>query len=252
MHERNCFVTLTYSPSKLPADGSLDVTHWQKFVKRVRKSGRAFRYFHCGEYGDLNLRPHYHALIFGMDFHEDRELWKKNRHGDRVYISESLSNFWNKGFCSIGELNYRTAAYVARYVMKKVHPATSKDVDVRRQQKEKFDARYARVNKETGEEYHVKPEYVTMSRKPGIGSEWFEKYSADVFPSDEVVFNARRFRTPRFYDDLLARTDGALLDELKGRRRASVSKRAADLTPERLRVRERVLEEKMKFFKREV
>jgi hypothetical protein len=31
------FITLTYDPDHLPSDGSLDVSHFQKFMKRLRK-----------------------------------------------------------------------------------------------------------------------------------------------------------------------------------------------------------------------
>jgi hypothetical protein len=69
LHEKNCFITLTYSPENLPKDGSLDVSHFQKFMKRFRKRfGPGIRFFHCGEYGESLSRPHYHACIFGFDF----------------------------------------------------------------------------------------------------------------------------------------------------------------------------------------
>ena len=51
--EKNCFITLTYNDENLPKDGSLDVTHFQKFMKRLRKKhGAGIRFYHCGEYGD--------------------------------------------------------------------------------------------------------------------------------------------------------------------------------------------------------
>lgn len=226
MHERNCFVTLTYSPESLPADGSLNVKHWQKFAKRLRKNVGKFRFFHCGEYGDRNLRPHYHACIFGMDFSDDRRLWSKSG-VNRLYVSDSLSDTWKLGFATVGSLTYESAAYVARYVMKKrTGPQAAEH--------------YERVNPETGEVFSVVPEYVTMSRRPGIGATWFEKYVDDVFPRDEVVYQGRKFRVPRYYDDLLERRPSgpSLLLDLKAKRCYAAGQHSEDLTPDRLRDRE--------------
>lgn len=208
MHERNSFLTLTYSPSKLPEDGSLRVMDLQRFWKRLRakvvsgaRSYSSFRYFACGEYGDSNLRPHYHACLFGIDFSSDRVLMRENASG-ALYYSKVLEDTWSNGFCTIGNLTYSSAAYVARYVMKKATGRLAED-------------RYLRFNGETGEYWNVKPEFVVMSRRPGVGSSWFSKWSTDVYPSDEVVFDGKRFRPPRFYDNKL---ESAVLAELKDKR----------------------------------
>ena len=120
MHQENSFVTLTYDDEHLPRDGSLDKRHFQLFMKRLRKhfNEKTIRFFHCGEYGDKLGRPHYHACLFGIDF------------GDRIphsvtndvvtYTSETLTRIWGKGFTTCGEMNYQTAAYTARYIMKKI------------------------------------------------------------------------------------------------------------------------------------
>lgn len=39
-----------------------------------------------------------------------------------------------------------------------------------------------------------------MSRRPGIGLTWFEKYKSDVYPHDYVVVNGSKVRPPRYYD----------------------------------------------------
>jgi len=235
MHERNCFVTLTYSEEHLPFNAGLNIRHWQLFAKRLRKRIGRFRYFHCGEYGEENLRPHYHACLFGVDFSVDRSLWKRD-HGFDLFVSPTLSETWGKGFCSIGELSYESAAYVARYILKKVTG-------------ELADGAYERVDSETGEVFKVRPEYVSMSRRPGLGAVWFDKFRGDVFPADEVVFKGRRFRPPRFYDDKLGEEE---LLSVKARRRQKVGARLDDLTPDRLAVREVCLERKVAEMKREV
>lgn len=196
LHARNCFVTLTYRPEKrvdeetgevygLPDDGSLNVRHWQLFAKRLRKSGQSFRYLHCGEYGGVNYRPHYHALLFGVDFHEDRTTWREQ--GSSVlYTSARLEALWGHGFVSIGALTRESAQYVARYTLKKVSGPLVKE-------------RYRRIDLATGEEYFVRPEYATMSRRPGLGAGWYEKFKGDVFPDDEVIHEGKRYGVPDFY-----------------------------------------------------
>jgi len=237
MHEDNCFITLTYDNEHLPRDGSLHVEHWQKFAKRLRKARGPFRFFHCGEYGAKSLRPHYHAAIFGLGF-EDQVKWKKNSRGEWLYVSKLLGNSWKFGFSSVGALTYESAAYVARYVMSKATVPESEDPAVLARQKRHF-TRYERIDRETGEVHTVKPEYVTMSRRPGIGTSWYEKFKSDVYPSDEVVVEGRRFRPPRFYDEKL---DEAILGELKDKRFKAALLRKEDSTPERLKVREKALD----------
>ena len=69
LHENNCFITLTFNDDNLPSDKSLDVRHFQLFMKRLRKQfGSNIRYYHCGEYGEnfvVRIIMHaYSTLIF--------------------------------------------------------------------------------------------------------------------------------------------------------------------------------------------
>jgi hypothetical protein len=50
--------------------------------------------------------------------------------------------------------------------------------------------------------YYVEPEYITMSRRPGIGARWFESFKNDVYPKDFVTDCGKVFKVPRFYDKL--------------------------------------------------
>ena len=88
-HEDNCFITLTYDDEHLPRDRSLDVKVFQDFIKRMRKKVGKFRYFHCGEYGEKEFRPHFHACIFGYDF-PDKKFLKRTKTGSNLYRSDSL------------------------------------------------------------------------------------------------------------------------------------------------------------------
>lgn len=214
LHEDNCFVTLTYSEENIPDDGSLDKRHWQLFAKRLRKRLGSFRFFHCGEYGERLARPHYHACLFGLNF-PDRKYYKDVGAKARLDTSDLLDDIWGLGFCTVGDVTFESAAYVARYVMKKV---TGKEADSH------YDG--------------LQPEYVTMSRRPGIASDWFRKWSNEVYPSDEVIVRGHPCRPPRFYDNLLEAGEPSVFDAVKRKRVAEIGDHAEDLTPERLKVRE--------------
>lgn len=191
LYEENSFITLTYDDQNLPKDLSLHMEDFQKFMKRLRKSvDHKIRFFHCGEYGETTLRPHYHALLFGHDFSDKKYFSKKGEYS--IYTSESLSSLWGKGHCVTGEVSFSSAAYVARYALKKI---TGPNAD------EHYAGR--------------KPEYVTMSRRPGIGKAWYDKYKTDIFPRDYVVVRGNRSRVPRFYDNQLQLEDPSTMALLK-------------------------------------
>ena len=121
LHTDNCFLTLTYADEHLPKHNSVSVKELQLFMRYLRRAiyPTKVRFFACGEYGDQFNRPHYHIALFGYDF-PDKELFTKRR-ANNLYISETLNKIWGKGHCSIGELNYQSAAYIARYVVKKIN-----------------------------------------------------------------------------------------------------------------------------------
>ena len=237
MHERNCFVTLTYDDEHLPEDRSVDVREFQRFMKRLRKRyGRGIRFFHCGEYGEVNERPHYHALLFNHDF-EDRELWSV-RSDVRLYVSRELQSVWPFGWSTLGDVTFNSAAYVARYVLKKVTGQGAQE-------------RYQWTHPETGEVHERRPEYVTMSRRPGIGAAWVDRFRSDLYPSDFVVLNGAKMRLPRYYDQRLE------LDEkdartIRGTRIVSAKRHVEDQTPDRRQVRKRVQEARLKLLPREL
>jgi len=192
LYDRNCFITLTYDDDHISQNRSIDVREFQLFMKKLRKyfSGEKIRFFHCGEYGEKFGRPHYHACLFNFDF--DDKVLHSIRNGFRLYVSDTLNHIWNKGQCMIGDVTFESAAYVARYIMKKI----TGDRAV-----EHYDGR--------------KPEYVTMSRRPGLGSDWFKKFKSDVYPSDFVVSRGVKMRPPKFYDTLFDLENPELLASLK-------------------------------------
>lgn len=234
-HQDNCFITLTYDNDNLPSDHSLNLKDYQKFMKRLRKKyGNNIRFFHCGEYGDKYSRPHYHACIFGFDF-KDKYLHKIHNE-QKYYRSPSLEKLWPFGFSIIGNLTFESAAYVSRYVTKKL---TGKDKE-----------NYNRVNVIDGEIFKVAPEYATMSRRPGIGKEWYDKYKNDVYPHDYVIINGKKIKPPKYYDRLYEIDDLQEYTQLKNKRELTGKEHSNNNTPERLEVRETIQKLKAKKLKR--
>lgn len=197
LYEDNSFLTLTYAPENLPANGSLVKRDLQLFFKRLRKKlDVPIKYYAVGEYGEQLRRPHYHVCVFGYGF-PDKVLWKYNIQPDRsLYRSALLESVWPYGFSSVGTLTPDSAGYVARYVQKKV----------------------------TGERsishYQGKtPEFALMSRGGrnghGIAYDWFKKFSTDVYPKDFVTMKGRKERPPRYYDSLYEGTDPDVIKAVK-------------------------------------
>lgn len=227
LHEENCFITLTYNDDSLPLDNSLNKKHYQDFMKRLRfKFPNKIRFFHCGEYGEKLGRPHYHACLFGHDF-PDKIYWK-TINGQPLFRSAVLEQLWPFGFSSIGTVTFESAAYVARYILKKING-------------EKAHEHYQQTDQATGEILKpLQPEYTTMSRKPGIASGWLKKYMSDVYPSDEIILKGKKLKPPRYYDNQYELIDAPSLDALKSRRKSNSLLHLSDNTPARLRDREKV------------
>lgn len=226
LYDENAFLTLTYNDEYLPSNGSISKPEMQKFIKRLRKSisPRKIRYVYCGEYGEQNSRPHYHALIFGYDFSKDRQPHSKNADGSFLYTSAHLERLWPFGHALIGAVTFESAAYVARYCLKKI---TGKGAS----------SAYERIDPVTGEIFDIEPEFFSMSLKPGIGLGWLDKFKTDVYPHDEVIVRGHRTRPPRAYDKQLSEEE---LSPIKKARLKNARKYKSNNTPARLKVREQI------------
>ena len=240
LHENNCFITLTYNDEHLPNDRSLHYRDFQLFMKKLRKKfGSKIRFYMCGEYGEKFDRPHFHACIFGFDF-PDRKYWKQTGSGSKLYRSEELEKLWKYGFSSIGDVNFESAAYVARYIMKKV---TGQG---------KHDQHYKFTDLSTGEVLEKKPEFNKMSLKPGIGYEWFKKYKSDVYPHDYVIINGRKVRPPKYYDLKYSKESPYEWEEVQQKRIDVGKANFEDNTDARLLVKETITKARVKMLKREL
>jgi len=232
LHDDNQFITLTYDQE--PLDGSLNPPDFTKFMKRYRKSlgSDKIRFFHGAEYGDKLKRPHHHAIIFGHRF-QDLEAFRECE-GIITYYSPALEKLWGHGYCTVSDVTLASAAYVARYCMKKVTTAKNSE--------DKHYAHYETISPITGEIRQILPEYATMSRRPGIAKDWYDKYHSDIFPHDTCIVHGKTVKTPRYYENLLRSTDVSAFEELKEKRlqKALLPENQYNNTPARLRVREKV------------
>lgn len=193
------FITLTYDNKNLPLSegvnhitgeiemfGNLVLEDLQKFMKRLREhTGKKIRYFACGEYGEKSLRPHYHLIVFGY-FPEDAKFLRKGRAGEyNYYVSDELNKLWPYGLHVVSDVTWESCAYTARYVVKKF----TGDLSIRYEEK------------------NIKPPFVVMSNRPGIGYDYFMK-NHDKF-RDDVKLNylstdkgSIAFSKPRYFKKL--------------------------------------------------
>lgn len=237
MWTHNSFITLTYSEENLPTGKSLNYRDFQLFMKRLRfNTGYPIRFFMCGEYGEKDARPHYHALLFGYQF-PDLQYWGKSPAGHNVYRSKILEELWTLGNSLIGNVTRESAGYVARYCMKKVTGDLA-------------ETHYA-YTAEDGTIKHRTPEFARMSLKPGIGATWYAKYHDDVHPNDYVVTDGIKVPVPRYYDNMFKANNGDL-DEIKYNRQQYAAKYADNRTPERMAVRKEVQERRIKSLARKI
>lgn len=190
------FATLTYNDVELPRvqsanslgecieKPSLRPKDMQDFFKRVRSNFSPVRVFYCGEYGSLRGRPHYHAVIFGLRL-PDAKVSKISKSGEPLFRSESLEKCWCRidgdnekhllGFVELGKVTDRSCAYVAQYCMKK---AKSKTTDP-----------------------YIEPEFIRMSRRPGIGLAGIDKVSV------LTQLGSNQYMVPRYYLKHLEESD---------------------------------------------
>lgn len=216
LHRSTYFLTLTYNEDSVPVsycagddDGSavpvltLRKRDWQLFMKRLRKAyslkhDNLLRFFACGEYGSKTFRPHYHAIIFGLEL-DDLEPYKRSELGSFYYTSAFLNELWPHGFVIVGEANYASCAYTARYVVKKAEHS---------------------FNMSFYEERNIEPEFVLMSRRPGIAGSY---YRPELYEFDRIHVSTptggKEVNIPRYFDKLYERDFPDRMAELKLRRR---------------------------------
>lgn len=166
-HLLSCFITLTYAPEFNPIH--LVKKDVQDFIKRLRKfvSPVKIKYFLCGEYGDRQLRPHYHIIIFGYDFPDKMKLGTSKR-GYPYYRSEILANLWKFGLHTVQDVSFNTCVYSALYANK-----APKALPVHLQ---------------------AYPEFNLMSQ--GLGNDVIIDKFSTFIQTDEIYIDGRKYKIP--------------------------------------------------------
>lgn len=121
------------------------------------------------------------------------------------YNSAFVNSSWGFGFCVVAEVTPESAAYVSRYCMKKLGV----------------------VDRAVYEKYKLNPEFIIMSRRPGIARKAYEKTPFD--PSIRYNISTRAggkcFAPPRYFKRLYDSDcpDLSAVDKLNAKHDAEVS-----------------------------
>lgn len=133
------------------------------------------RFFGCQEYGSKNGRPHLHIIYFNLPIPDLKFEGTRTKGGEtyNLYSSEIISKIWGKGIVEIQDVTWTNASYVARYTTKKVYETT------------------------TAEEYFLnglEPERINMSRKPGIGMNYYNTHKRKILDEQQykIDFHGQR------------------------------------------------------------
>lgn len=185
LYEQNCVVTLTYAKEHLPLNGSIDVVDPVNFMKRLREhfTGTTIRSFGCAEYGEKHGRPHYHIILFNLDFSDKVQdtsmVSLEPQH--KYFTSAILDSLWGMGKTQIMDCNFETAAYVARYVTKKFN---NKDPQ--------------KIADHYGEKLPERS--VCVSRRPGIGKAWYDLNKQHLYKADLLYSRGVAMQPPQYFN----------------------------------------------------
>lgn len=265
----NYFITLTYDDDHLPkADelineetgevyernknwkypGILKREDIQTFLNSIRKHFERKPYYHtgikvyyAGEYGEKTHRPHFHMILMNVPLDISQFY---GTHIDENYKahwkSKEVEKIWNKGMIDIAEVEWSCAAYVARYTMKKIGSGT----------------------KESYYEQGKTPEFVGMSRRPGIGMRYYERNKEKIYENDEIIQrtvkgNIGSVKPPKAWDNKFKEEFPKEWEMIKKSRQKALSrsqrlnKQMTDYTDyEMLKISARKVEEKGKMLPR--
>lgn len=184
MNPKAVYFTLTYDNEHLPK-GAInkmndkdergiicrkDVTN---FIKRLRKKYKNIRYLYCAEYGPLTWRPHYHFVIFGIDYKDIKQ--------------KDLKDFWKNGRVDKSNefVTEYCIAYISGYIRKK----------------EKL---------KKAEDYYTNngrpAPYLQASQ--GLGREWCFKNAESWTKTLKIGYRGFQLPIPRYYIKFIKKIEG--------------------------------------------
>lgn len=155
-------------------EGTVQLEELQRFINTMRKDFErrghtGIRYFAAAEYGSKNHRPHYHVIFFNLPLKIDEfyDCHIEPRDKSMRWKSREIDKWWKQGIAEVTEVEWSNCSYTARYNSKAL-------IDGAKKQEE-----YAQQGK-------IK-EFVTMSRKPGIGADYFNENMQKIYENDEII-----------------------------------------------------------------
>lgn len=224
LYDYNSWLTLTYAENPL----SLVKSDLQGFLRALRQSERRrkkevpkIRFFGVGEYGEKLSRPHFHVCLFNYWPHDSK------RWDDQSHKSDYLEKIWGRGMVDVRQLTWQRAVYLGKYSLKKVGGEMAKE-------------HYTKLDPATGSMVELQPEFALMSRKPGVGNDWYNRYVSDYLPCDNVVIDGQKRRVPKYYWRKFQETDPDTAEVVKATRKQLMEVHADNNTDARLKIREQV------------
>jgi len=217
-HDKACWTTLTYSDDNIPANRSIRRDHLSGYIKRLRArlSPEKIRFFGCGEYGERGGRPHYHAILFGVDKSE-----------------KAIEKAWEAGFVGVHTLTPAAVRYVAGYCAKKEG------------WKDEFKET---IDTETGEVYGREAPFLLMSRRPGIGGQAREHWRSWA---RFAVMDGTQYPVPRYlHEAFKTQAESQLVEQVQFERwkhRRPVSQFERDAAESNARARLKIQTQRRKY-----
>lgn len=206
--------------------GTLVPDHVQDFIKRLRrylqynKNHTDMKYYLCGEYGEENGRPHYHLILincpldtkqfykFKVDENykphwrskELERLWSVRKDGKRITRNTKPEEIEQIGIVDVAEVEWNSAAYVARYCAKKWN-------------KQADPLEYISMGK--------RPEFVRMS--DNIGLDYYNEHKHEIYKTDAMITKTMKgvatVKPPKAWDKRLEKELPELFDKIKEHRK---------------------------------
>ena len=206
MYDVSTFLTITYDNEHLPIGSygipTLVKKDVQDFMKRFRNwlYPQQVRFFCGAEYGGKTYRPHYHFALFGVDPH-DRRVFDSFEEQDDGWMCRCRA--WNKGFSHVGIVDVGSANYIGGYCLKKV------------------------MGKNARQYYQDKgiiAPFSLMSRRPGIGFDYMEKYAGEFLRHGSCLVNSVPTGLPRYYKEKLEFKDSDIYHKIMDERQEYLEK----------------------------
>lgn len=185
---RSTFLTLTYDSNHLTyvkdeqgkINYSLNKNDVHKFFDNLRHqvknlpliplhNTKDFKYLLVGEYGGRFNRPHYHAIVMGLDFKQFKQL----------YI-----NLWRHGSIKSLPTNNATVRYCLDYMSKNLNGELAQAV-------------YDKLN--------IERPFMNCSNK--IGFDYFQKHSEEINNTGFIKNANKLLQVPTYYKNLFYRYD---------------------------------------------